>query len=668
MARIRLVQFIIASILLFLLTACADGGNSADLAPYMPEYAAPAQGSPQPELRLTDVAIAKNRMTIAAQEAQVAQVTVQAEFARGTAEAAVMTRAVEDQERAVAATATQKAADHQAAAMATADMLELTKQALIIRETVQSLDAQGTIQAAAAAGTAAAVAQITTIEAQAAVDRDRQRQLILRQQEAEAERAENWAGFLSYAQPVMLAAVIIALAVFLRIYWQANSIRILPPNQALIMPTRNGPHLVPATAAQYTLPPASPRLISVSSPGSTYQSQDGTRQNGLPAPLLLGRGSDDMATGRIDLPERLLPGKIGLGATPGGQAWYDHNTLGDLLVAGIKGGGKSNLANLLAYQAQRQGWSLFLADPEQLSFDPALWGHVAASKEDVLSLFEIMHREFERRFDLYREASYHTRQMPGDQAFLVRDIDQYNRAAEMLNMEKLPPMLFVWDEANSFIGDRDIDKAVFDLLRANRKPGCRVAIMGHRWHVKQVDGAIRDALTRRIAFQCSKETSNVVLDNNAASQITNAEKGMAYTRDGRRFGVFKTFFLPDIRLIRDVHPITIPGEIVRPAGGNHSAQTNGHHLDATSNTMSMSAMVDAEKLRQADPRVWASRRQVAIHLADYDNGDGYAVADDALAVLADGGDARAVGLLRPVYGDRGNRYYEFIQSKKGVEA
>lgn len=254
----------------------------------------------------------------------------------------------------------------------------------------------------------------------------------------------------------------------------------------------------------------------------------------------------------VHLPMRLPAGQIGLGATPSRELWFRQGELGDIMGAGIKGSGKSTALRMLAYQAKQQGWGLYLADAETLTFDPAVWGEVASDPAQFEALLDRIMGEFERRFDLFRESFRLLRErVPAGQQFFVEDLAAYNRAAGMLGLEVLPPMMLVVDEANNFVGaGRAVDTKLHEILRRNRKPGLTVALFAHTWHSKQVAPGIFNNLTRRIVWRCSDRTSRVVLGEPVGETIAQNTPGVAIMGDeSGRVGRFKTFYVSAERLL-----------------------------------------------------------------------------------------------------------------------
>lgn len=292
--------------------------------------------------------------------------------------------------------------------------------------------------------------------------------------------------------------------------------------------------------------------------GNGWQGDRETRV-ALPAPVerpLLMEPANEPVTNQqiIELPARLPKNKIGLGITRGNAGlWYTQGQLGDILGAGIKGSGKSNVVRSIAYQAYKSDWKLYLADAELLTFDPLVWGNVASSTNEVEGMLNSLITEFDRRIALFSESFQIVRQ--NSNPHFVEDLAQYNQVAARYGLESLPPILFALDEANNLLGSSNtLDEALHEVLRRNRKPGCTVALFAHTWHSTQVRSAIFTNLTRRIAFRCEERTSRVVLHSPIASSIPNQPGAMIMKEDGKDIKV-QSYFLPAQRILSDVQPI-----------------------------------------------------------------------------------------------------------------
>jgi len=113
-------------------------------------------------------------------------------------------------------------------------------------------------------------------------------------------------------------------------------------------------------------------------------------------------------------------------------------------------------------------------------------------------------------------------------------------------------MMLVWDEANSHLGDREIREELQDVVRRSRKPGMTVAIAGHEWHAVSIPKVVSGRLDRRIAFKTDLQSSRVVLNDPAASELPDNTPGRALMRQNGRLEPVQTFYVDAQRILRDV--------------------------------------------------------------------------------------------------------------------
>lgn len=473
------------------------------------------------------------------------------------ANAAEATRIVELTRQAEAAAAATAA--NQATGTADAIAYRVTEQALIFAgtATAQAFETGGTATAHAVAAEAAdQSAKATAV--QSGVNAEATRQAAeARKVEAEAERAENWARFTRYAPWLVVVFVMVVFVTGVGIY--------IYRHRPMVGRENGREHLfVPPTLLH--IGPAPRRAIDVTP--EPLQIEAPEERLALPGPRV------------IHLPDELPEGKIGVGVLDGDEAlWLPVGKI-DMLGAGIKGSGKSTFVRSLAYQyyVQYGRRHLYLADAEEVTFTPAVWGPVARTVSQVEAMLAAILQEFDNRFALYGRAFEMVRDnLPAERQFYVDTLADYNRAARMFNLPTMTPMLLVWDEANNHIGNRVVNEALHEVLRRNRKAECGVDIVGHYWHAKQVGTEIRGNLQTRAVFRCHEETSRVLLGHPGATKITGPGRAIFVSDKGEK--LLQTYLLPAGRVLRDVQPgeddNIVDGEVLPPV--NFLPQrTNGH--------------------------------------------------------------------------------------------
>lgn len=452
---------------------------------------------------------------------------------------------------------------------------------------------------------------------------------------------------------VVLAVVLAAIAAF---YWkirQDSPKQVIIPGgtpMVLIRTPENG--WQPLNESQPQLPEGNrPQL-----PGAYIN------QRALPAQVPRRDNNNGSLSARahtpgkpVYLPDRIPAGQIALGMSATRQLMYPFNDLKDMMVAGEKGSGKSSFLQMLAYQAVRHRWEVYLMDAEQITFDPSVWGPVAQTEQEVIGLLEfLLYEMFEYRFALYREAGEKIREAFNHgrlaDPFRVENVDAYNKAADMFGMRRLSPCMLIWDEASSSFGNRRVVDLLHEYIRRNRKPGVATVLASQSWYSSGpsgLSGVIKQRLERRIAFRTDEKTSQIVVGNPAAALITADMKGHAISREDGRIGRLQTFYLPDRQLFQHISPIKTensPDHIWEPGMPPHKNGDNATpappQINMTGGKFTITGQTgqddvqDAAWLLNQPPASFESRRQVATALTGgLDNGYAYGRAHAALRVL-----------------------------------
>ncbi len=327
-----------------------------------------------------------------------------------------------------------------------------------------------------------------------------------------------------------------------------------------------------------------------------------------------------------------------------------------ILVTGEPGSGKSTFLRQLVAQALQHGWLIYLADGEQITFQPHLWGPVAKSQAEIGEWLSWLKGDIiEARHELFRRvADEIERRLPAGQQFLIEDLSSYNRAAAITGIPLMSPMLIGWDEANKALSDKGVQTRFDDLAQSARKVGAELIISGHDWRAAQVPKGSSSYLPWRVAFRSEKTSSEVVLRGSAAAMhIPYDRPGLAYTLMREWRGYTQGYFVPDARLIQMVRQMRPRYSL--PESSPWSGYTVTHNrptalpseVDMTDLIQQSQAEADAEQLLNVvnTGGMLRSRRQVAMRVAGNDNPEGYERGDDALQVLVDRGHRWADDLL-----------------------
>jgi len=232
----------------------------------------------------------------------------------------------------------------------------------------------------------------------------------------------------------------------------------------------------------------------------------------------------------VELPATLPEGKFLLGETKAGSLALTRKELKTLMVGGLQGYGKSNIGQLLAYQAVGQGYDLYLVQPMAgNTFIPELWGQVPQVKrigqsvDDFADIIRTIHAEFDRRAMLFREAA-----VDKNGGIPPEDIEQYNKwkAGEPLN-----GILLAIDEYLSFGGE--LDSALADLNRMGRKYGLMSVVIAHNWQAREIERALSSTFGTRLCLRVGDEYvgQSVLMSRAYARKATAiAQPGRGYLR------------------------------------------------------------------------------------------------------------------------------------------
>jgi len=245
--------------------------------------------------------------------------------------------------------------------------------------------------------------------------------------------------------------------------------------------------------------------------------------------------------GSVPFPENLPGGDLfPIGIGRGNQVLsIPVQRLQNVLIGGSPESGKSNLLEGFVLTAHQYGYRLYLADPEEHTFAPEAWNRIAAqpvasSLPGLERLLETLKAELERRQVLFQQA--------GLEGIPPRDLDAFNATAK----ERLPRLMLVIDEANSYLDKGGVANTLFELARRGRKWGAHLILAGHNWRAADVPRSLSAMFPSRICLKVDDDTSGgVVLGDRAWGQKAQslAHKGRAVLRLGGSYQVAQTYLV-----------------------------------------------------------------------------------------------------------------------------
>lgn len=209
---------------------------------------------------------------------------------------------------------------------------------------------------------------------------------------------------------------------------------------------------------------------------------------------------------------------IGAGLT--GPIHAHAKQIVNMIVVGAQDSGKSMVLRALAHTARLHGSDLYLADPVQHTFNPDVWGKVAAvayKPSQVLKMLERINDEINNRSVLFRNAA--------ERGIPPEDLEKYNA----LTGQNLPRIWMIMDEANTFLALKSVQERIADPARIGRKFGVHIVLAGHDWHEYTVNRGLTSFFETRLCLRTSNDTTGrIVLDD-----PTRGKRTMSFRQPGR---------------------------------------------------------------------------------------------------------------------------------------
>ncbi len=278
------------------------------------------------------------------------------------------------------------------------------------------------------------------------------------------------------------------------------------------------------------------------------------------------------------LPQRLaLP--VGVDGS-GRQVALPLRNLGNVLVAGLPGSGKSELlasmtAGLLRQDATGERLKVAMIDTKLVSFGnlppmAALYARPALEIEDASALTWQLLEEVRRRFQLLHEAR-------------ARTLEEY----EQRTGERLPYLVGVYDELADMTTDSDrrrrdaFTAAAQEIGRKGRAAGVCLVMATQRPSADVIPSSLRNLAGAAVAFRVSKSDDSRLVIGDAGAEALPTTPGRCLVKhadvievqayhaglEGGRFDAFLEA-LPrgDVPEIIDAQPVAVDGWPVRNEG------------------------------------------------------------------------------------------------------
>lgn len=182
-----------------------------------------------------------------------------------------------------------------------------------------------------------------------------------------------------------------------------------------------------------------------------------------------------------------------VGETANGPLSLPLQNLGNVLVGGLPGAGKSELlaAMIAGLLARPQAAQVAIIDPKMVDFGTmppdlaGLWGPVATEHAAAIDLLGEVLAECQRRFAMLREAG-------------ARNLAGYNNAK---GGERLPYLVAFIDELADFGGDKRFQPLALEIGRKGRAAGVSLVLATQRPSTDVVDSSLRSVAGAAVAFR-----------------------------------------------------------------------------------------------------------------------------------------------------------------------
>lgn len=197
----------------------------------------------------------------------------------------------------------------------------------------------------------------------------------------------------------------------------------------------------------------------------------------------------------------------------------DLNKMPHLLIAGATGSGKSVCINTLIcsllFKYNPEQVKIALVDPKQVELSTfnglphLLLNKVICDNDKVINLLDWGIDEMERRYTLMSETR-------------VKNISQYNEAAEAAGYDKLPYLVFVVDEVADIVLNlkKEFEDRIMKLAQKARAAGIILILATQRPSVDVITGSIKANLPSRIACTVTSYVdSKTIIDQGGAEKL-----------------------------------------------------------------------------------------------------------------------------------------------------
>lgn len=218
---------------------------------------------------------------------------------------------------------------------------------------------------------------------------------------------------------------------------------------------------------------------------------------------------------------------IGVDVKTGQEYIIDFNLNANVLIGGSPGSGKTKLSQLLAYQALKQDSKVHIGDfkggTDFLKFSNKC--DVIIAHKDLIDLLKKLMAEHKKRILQFLKVG-------AENLVDYNKITNENMLREYLIIDELGEAMEIIDvdvaDKQKKEMEKTIEKYIKSLARLGRATGINLIFGTQRPDVGVLNGQTRDQFLKRVCFQAVKNTSNIVLGDIIAENISENDKGRCY--------------------------------------------------------------------------------------------------------------------------------------------
>ncbi|RUA16340.1 MAG: hypothetical protein DSY55_04345 [Clostridia bacterium] len=227
-----------------------------------------------------------------------------------------------------------------------------------------------------------------------------------------------------------------------------------------------------------------------------------------------------------------------IGVTDAGHLELPLHNLGNGLVGGLPGGGKSELlasmmVALMRYSPEGRAVQIAVIDTKRIDFGnipgdiAPMWQPVARDIEDGKELIQMLVAEADRRFQILEQHR-------------ARSLRSYNAMPEVT---PLPYLVMFVDEIADWAGDKEFEHMAVTIGRKGRAAGITFVAATQRTGAKEISSSLRAVMGFGVAFRTrSNIDSRLIIGDRGAETIARQDKGRCLVWTGEELKVVQAYY------------------------------------------------------------------------------------------------------------------------------